>query len=99
PLIAFRLQQVQRGAIQDQHLPVVRLHERVTADAKRHVPELQRHRLIEQRRVRKQLSDAAGELIARPPRLTTAKTQPPQQAAARRLDGQQEILQAREIQL
>src|SRR6266851_5120822 len=98
-LVGLGLQHVERHAIEDEHLAVIGLDKRVAARSKGQAPELERHRIVEEGGIREQLSDAMGELVARPARLAAVKAQAPQQAAALGLDGEQEVLQTRDLHL
>ena len=89
----------ERGAVEDEHLLIVGLDERVAADSKRHVPELEGHRIVQQHRFWQQLRHAMRELVARPLGFATAKAEPPQQAMAGRLDCQQQVLQTFQLEL
>ncbi|TMD22103.1 MAG: hypothetical protein E6I98_00455 [Chloroflexi bacterium] len=90
---------VERGLIKDQHLLVVRLHERVAADAKRHGPELERNRIVQENLVRQKLRNSARKLRVRPVGDAAAKSQTPKQPRPAGLDGQKEILDAANAQL
>src|SRR6266566_594229 len=90
---------VQRSLIKDEHLLVVRLHERLVANAKRHAPELERYRIVQQNLVRQQLRNSARQLRLRPVRDAATKAQPPQQPGPARLHGQEEILDTANAQL
>ena len=95
----MRREHVERAPVEDQHLPVVGLDEGVAADSEGQVPELERHRIIEQGDVRQEFRDSVRKLRARPCGLGAVEAQAPQKAAAARLNREEKVLQTLEMEL
>ena len=92
-------QHVERGLIEDEHLLVVGLYERVAADPKGQTPELQAHRVVEQHLVGQQRPDSLREHVARPLGFLASMAQAPHQPLAGRLHGEKQVLEVGDLQL